>query len=101
MENPQSREALIVSETSFWSENPGKIVQSNVSVLNALFAEHLTVAELSADALRSYYVDYFLARVNNGGFSQFRLQLTLESADHHSCARGTARDASEAASSSI
>jgi hypothetical protein len=31
----------------------------------------LTADEVSQDALRSYYVDYYLAEVLNGGFSQF------------------------------
>lgn len=39
--------------------------------MNALLAEHLRLEEIAPDALRSYYVDYYLAQVNNGGFSQF------------------------------
>jgi hypothetical protein len=64
-------DAIVVSEKSFRSKETGDIVESNVSFINALFDECLTEAEVSAEALRSYYVDYYLAQVNNGGFSQF------------------------------
>lgn len=64
-------EAVVVSDTSFRSNDAFEIVESNVSFLNALFSEYLTLGEVSADALRSYNVDYYLAQVNNGGFSQF------------------------------
>src|SRR6266700_3596257 len=71
MQSPLSLDAVVVSDTSFRGDDPSEIVESNVSFLNALFEEHLTAEEVSADALRSYYVDYYLAQVNNGGFSQF------------------------------
>jgi hypothetical protein len=66
-----SREAVVVSKPSFKSSDPYDLISSNISFLNALFEEHLRHAEVSSDALRSYYVDYYLAEVNNGGFSQF------------------------------
>ncbi len=71
MESAVSREAVVVSDTSLRSDDPSKIVESNISFLNALFEEYLTAEEVSADALRSYYVDYYLAQMNDGGFSQF------------------------------
>jgi len=66
-----SPDSVIVSKQSFESSDPYDIVESNISFLNALFEEHLRHDEVSQDALRSYYVDYYLAEVNNGGFSQF------------------------------
>src|SRR3954451_15838582 len=71
MQDPVSRDVVVVSDTSFRSDDPSEIVESNIAFLNALFEEYLTAEEVSADALRSYYVDYYLAEVNNGGFSQF------------------------------
>jgi hypothetical protein len=71
MPSPVSADAVVISDTSFGNDDPGAIVESNISFLNALFEEYLTADEVSADALRSYYVDYYLAQVNNGGFSQF------------------------------
>ena len=70
MLNPD-QDAVIVSRQSFDSTDPSDIIDSNISFLNALFEEHLTGDEMSQDALRSYYVDYYLAEVQNGGFSQF------------------------------
>src|SRR5207249_8191110 len=61
----------IVSDQSFASADPFDIVSSNIEVVNALFGEQLRVDEIAPDALRSYYVDYYQAQVNNGGFSQF------------------------------
>jgi hypothetical protein len=66
-----SPDAIVVIEASIAHEDPGEIVGSNVWFVNALLDEYLTPDEIAADALRSYYVDYYLAQVNNGGFSQF------------------------------
>jgi hypothetical protein len=63
--------SVIVSDQSVTSADPCDIVYSNIEVVNALFGEHLRADEIAPDALRSYYVDYYLAQVNNGGFSQF------------------------------
>jgi hypothetical protein len=63
--------SVIVSDQSVASADPYDIVCSNIEFVNALFGEHLRADEIAPDALRSYYVDYFLAQVNNGGFSQF------------------------------
>jgi uncharacterized protein DUF4375 len=63
--------AVIVSDQSVASADPYDIVCSNIELVNALFGEHLKADEIAPDALRSYYVDYYLAQVNNGGFSQF------------------------------
>ena len=64
-------QSVIVSDQSFASTDPYDIISSNVELVNALFGEHLTADEIAPDALRSYYVDYYLAQVENGGFSQF------------------------------
>jgi len=64
-------QSVIVSDQSFASKEPYDIVASNIALVNALLAEHLYLEEITPDALRSYYVDYYLAQVENGGFSQF------------------------------
>ena len=71
MSNPIPPEAVVVARGSYDSDDPEEIVASNVEFVNALFVEHLRPDEIARDALRSYYVDYYLAEVNNGGFSQF------------------------------
>src|SRR5690349_10993125 len=66
-----SQKSIIVSKEAFASDDPYDIIQSNIEFLNAQFEEHLEHDEVSVNALRSYYVDYFLAQFLNGGFSQF------------------------------
>jgi hypothetical protein len=63
--------SVIVSDQSFASTDPYDIISSNIDLVNALFGEYLRPEEIAPDALRSYYVDYYLAQVENGGFSQF------------------------------
>jgi hypothetical protein len=70
MEEPLDR-SVFVSDQSVASADPYDIIYSNIEVVNALFGEYLKADEIAPDALRSYYVDYYLAQVNNGGFSQF------------------------------
>src|SRR5262245_5069247 len=64
-------QSVIVSDESFASTDPEDIIYSNVELVNALFEELLKEDEIAPDALRSYYVDFYLAQVENGGFSQF------------------------------
>src|SRR5947199_3879882 len=64
-------QSVIVSDQSSASTDPYDIISSNIEVVNALFGEYLMPEEIAPDALRSYYVDYYLAQVENGGFSQF------------------------------
>jgi Domain of unknown function (DUF4375) len=64
-------QSVILSDQSFASTEPYDIISSNIELVNALFGEHLKADEIAPDALRSYYVDYYLAQVENGGFSQF------------------------------
>jgi hypothetical protein len=64
-------DSIVVSRDSIESKDAYDVIWSNVDFLNALFAAYIGEAEVSRDALMSYYVDYYLAQVNNGGFSQF------------------------------
>lgn len=63
--------SVVISRESLESDDPYEVVGSNVDFVNALLEEHLRADEIAVDALRSYYVDYFLAQIENGGFSQF------------------------------
>jgi hypothetical protein len=60
-----------VSTISFASKDPDVIVQSNVSVVNAMFAADYPIEQISREALTSYYVDYYVVQVQNGGLAQF------------------------------
>jgi hypothetical protein len=63
--------AVVVSRASIESNDPSQIVASNIDFVNGLFDEYVEASEVVPDALRSYYVDYYLAQILNGGFSQF------------------------------
>ena len=47
------------------------VVDANVHVVNAMYAELLDVGEIAPDALRSYYVDFYLTQALGGGFAQY------------------------------
>lgn len=64
-------DSIVVSRESVQSKDEYDVIWSNIDFLNALFKEHIKKDEVSADALTSYYVDYYLAQMSNGGFSQF------------------------------
>jgi hypothetical protein len=70
-DTPAGSRPVILSATAVAGGQAEEIVLSNVRVVNALREEYLRNEEISEDALRSYYVDYYLAEVENGGFSQF------------------------------
>ena len=56
-------QSVIVSDQSYASTEPYDIISSNIELVNALFGEHLRADEIPPDAVRSYYVDYYLAQV--------------------------------------
>jgi hypothetical protein len=63
---------VIVATESVADDDPAGVVASNIAFVNSLRQEGLFgLEELDADSLRSYYVDFFQAQLNNGGFSQF------------------------------
>lgn len=66
-----TNDAIVISEVSLQSTDPSDIIQSNIDFTNALIEEHVAYSEISIDALKSYFVDYYLCQVENGGFSQF------------------------------
>lgn len=64
--------SVVVSARTFASADPYDVVLSNISFVNVLFEDELLREdEVARDAMRSYYADYYLAQVENGGFSQF------------------------------
>jgi hypothetical protein len=67
-----SKDSIVVLANAITEDaDPSEIVESNVTFVNMLFEEYLKPEEISQDALRSYYVDHFLAEYENGGFSQY------------------------------
>jgi len=65
------QENIIISQNSVNSKEPYDIVYSNITVVNLLLKQGLTGNDIHKDAFGSYYADYYLAQVENGGFSQF------------------------------
>ncbi|KUM33721.1 DMP19 family protein [Arthrobacter sp. EPSL27] len=47
------------------------VVDANVDVVNTMYAELLDVGEIAPNALRSYYVDFYLTQALSGGFAQY------------------------------
>ena len=47
------------------------VVDANVDVVNAMYAELLDIEEIAPNALRSYYVDFYLTQALGGGFAQY------------------------------
>lgn len=47
------------------------VVDNNVDIVNAMYAELLDADEIAASALRSYYVDFYLTQALGGGFAQY------------------------------
>jgi len=59
------------------------VVDANVDVVNAMYAELLDAAEIAPVALRSYYVDFYLTQALEGGFGQYVFALPeREEIDH-------------------
>lgn len=48
-----------------------EIVDFNVAIVNWLRREMLRISEISREAVQSYFVDYYFAEVENGGFAQY------------------------------
>jgi len=71
MSETDRHSTVVVSEGAFASNDPYDIILSNIEFLNAQLEEYLTHDEIAINSLRSYYVDYFLTQLENGGFSQF------------------------------
>jgi hypothetical protein len=49
------------------------VVDANIDVVNAMYKELLDEREIAPNALRSYYVDFYLAQMLDGGFAQYAL----------------------------
>lgn len=62
---------ILISKQSLESDDHYDVIMSNIDTLNGLFEHYVEYSEVSTEALYSYFVDYYLAQVNNGGFSQF------------------------------
>lgn len=64
-ENP-----VILTKDSIEAAN-ADVVDANVTVVNEMYEELLNHEEIATNALRSYFVDYYLTQALAGGFAQY------------------------------
>lgn len=64
-ENP-----VILTKDSIEAAN-ADVVDANVTVVNEMYDELLNHEEIATNALRSYFVDYYLTQALAGGFAQY------------------------------
>ncbi len=62
---------VVISQACLASDDDYDVIYSNIHFVNALLERYVEYAEICPSALQSYFVDFYLAQVNNGGFSQF------------------------------
>jgi hypothetical protein len=62
---------IIISIDSFHSQNEHDIVFSNNQYITKLFQNNIEEDKISEDALKSYYIDYYLSHIQYSGFSEF------------------------------
>lgn len=67
---PASKHPVVLTIDSAPAANED-VVDSNVTVVNAMYAELLDAPEIAPNALRSYYVDFYLTQALAGGFAQY------------------------------
>ena len=53
------------------SASDAEVVDSNVAVVNTMYQELLGSGEIAPNALRSYFVDFYLTQSLGGGFAQY------------------------------
>jgi len=64
-------EKIIVSKKSLHNYHFHDIVDSNIEYITKLFQQNIKENDICEDALKSYYVDYYLSHIKHGGFSNF------------------------------
>ncbi len=62
---------VIVSQGGFAGTHLYDLIESNLTVVNLLRDEGYPVDQITAESRASYWVDFYLAQMNNGGFPQF------------------------------
>jgi hypothetical protein len=84
-------ESIIVKQSIFDDPDDKKIVNAVVDFVNTLRERGAySNSELPANAVRAYYVDYYLAQVMNGGHSQFIHNSRLQEGELQSIREGLA-----------
>ncbi len=72
-----SQPTLVLSKEALASSDE-EVVENNVDIVDAMFDGLLHEDEIAPDALRSYYMDFYLTQVEQGGFGQFVMVTDLD-----------------------
>jgi hypothetical protein len=65
-----SQQPVVLTSSSIGSSDED-VVEANVSVVDAMHSALLPADEMNRVAVRSYYVDFYLTEVLEGGFAQY------------------------------
>jgi len=66
-----TKKSIIVSNESLLSQDNFHLIQSNIQYITKLFQNNVHDDNISEDALKSYYVDYYLSHIQHNGFVSF------------------------------
>ncbi|CAA6808661.1 MAG: Unknown protein [uncultured Sulfurovum sp.] len=64
-------DTIIVTLSSFHNPHKYEIIASNTEYITKLFQNNLSEDQISENALKSYYVDYYHSHIIHGGFHNF------------------------------
>ncbi len=62
---------VYIAHSRFHAENKYQRIQSVIDYVNQLLGGLYEYAEIHPQAMETYFIDYYLAQVENGGFEQF------------------------------
>src|SRR5262245_17223458 len=60
----------VLTESDVASGDNWTVVSANVEFVNALMGHRVFIDSMQPETVMSYYVDFYLAQVNNGGHEQ-------------------------------
>jgi len=67
---------IVVTTTSFSSSNMLEIINSNSNFLKLLFEKQIKECEVSPEALKSYYINFYYHKIMNLGFLNFMYEFS-------------------------
>lgn len=74
---------MLIDKIYLTETDPSLWVSDNIEHLNTYFEQHLEPDEIHPAVLYSYYVDYYLSQVQNGGIAQFAYNTQWRSGTLH------------------
>jgi len=74
-----TKKNIIVSNESIYSNEIFHLIQSNIQYITKLFQSNIADDNIAEDALKSYYIDYYLSHIQHNGFVSF-----IENSDSNS-----------------